>query len=334
MGHKKQEWQYTLFKKTEFLALYDEDTGVLRGGVRFWSLDWGKRPITAVLYLEEGYIRYETPEKKYGISALAQVEDMKPYIEIVEESEAFGQEVVGTGNLTMLPIFPMYSGENRNSVLENQKGKIDAYDMISSGFANDLKDCAQVYWLITGAMGMTEKQKRQMLDRLILQHMAVVDGENSSITPYTQEIPWQAREKCLEMLETRMYKDFGGFDVHTIQAGDTNDHVEAAYWPMDEEADAFEYEVITFVRQILAMMGVEDVPQFKRNKVSNQKEQTEMVMLAADYLDDRTLLEKLPWITVDEVDDILARKDGEDFGRFEDVRNDEEEEEEDEGGEA
>ena len=336
MSEEKEEWEYTLFKMTEFLPLYDEKDGSLRGGIRFWSLDWGKRPITAVLYLEAGYIRYETPEKKYGVSSLQPVTDLLPYIEIVEESEAFGEEVVGTGNLTRLPIFPLYSGENRESVLVNQKGKIDAYDMISSGFANDLTDCAQVYWLISGAMGMTEADKRQLLDRLILQHMAVVDGENSSITPYTQEIPWQAREKCLQMLETRMYKDFGGFDVQSIQAGDTNDHVEAAYWPMDEEADAFEYEVITFIQMILDMMGIDDVPQFKRNKVSNQKEQTEMVLLAAPHLDDRTILEKLPWITVDEVDDILARKDGEDFGRFENVpdEEEEEEEEEDEGGEA
>ena len=250
----------------------------------------------------------------------------------MQESEAFGEEVIGTGDLTMLPIFPMYSGKKRNSVLVNQKGKIDAYDMISSGFANDLKDCAQVYWLISGAMGMSEGDKRQLLDRLILQHMAVVDGENSSITPYTQEIPWQAREKCLQMLETRMYKDFGGFDVQSIQAGDTNDHVEAAYWPMDEEADAFEYEVITFVQMILAMMGIEDVPQFKRNKVSNQKEQTEMVMMAANEIDHQTLLEKLPWITVDEVDGILARTDAESHGRFcpEEDETDDEENEEDE----
>lgn len=336
MGEKKENWEYTLFKMTEFLPLYDEKTGVLRGGVRFWSLDWGKRPITAVLYLEEGYIRYETPEKKYGISALEPVSKLNPYIEIVEESEAYGEEVVGTGNLTRLPIFPMYSGENRNSVLENQKGKIDAYDMIASGFANDIQDCAQVYWLVSGAMGNTEADNRQLLDRLILQHMAVVDGEHSSITPYTQEIPWQSRRECMSMLETRMYKDFGGFDVHTVEAGATNDHIEAAYWPMDEEADAFEYEVITFIKQILEMMEIEDMPIFKRNRVSNQKEQTEMIMLAADYLDDQTILEKLPWISVDEVDDILARKDGETFSRFENSLEDEEEEEEeeDEGGEA
>ena len=104
---------------------------------------------------------------------------------------------------------------------------------------------------------------------------------------------------------------------------------------MDEEADDFEYEIIEFVQQILAMMGVEDTPLFKRNKVSNQKEQTDMVVAAAPYLDDQTILEKLPFITVDEVDAILQRKDAESYSRFDDANDeDEEEEEEDEGGEA
>ena len=334
MGHKKQEWQYKLFKKTEFLALYDEDTGALRGGIRFWSLDWGKRPITAVLYTEEGYTKYKTPKKKYGISALELVEDLKPYIETVEESEAFGEEVTGTGTMTTLPIFPLYSGENRDSALDNMKPKIDAYDMILSGFANDVVDIPQVYWLISGAMGMTDADKRQLLDRLILQHMAVVDGENSKIQGYTQEIPVEAREKSLQQLRNQMYEDWGGFDVHTIEAGSTNDHIDAGYWPMDEEADAFEYEIIDFIQQILEMMGIEDTPQFKRNRVSNQKEQTDMVVVAAPWLDDQTVLEKLPFITVDEVDVILARKDADSFSRFENMDDETPEEEENEGGEA
>ena len=320
-GYKNPGWQYTLFKKTEFLPLYDEETGALRGGVRFWSLDWGKRPITAVLYTEAGYEKYQTPAKKYGLSALALKEKMRPYIETVEVSEAFGEEVVGAEDLTMLPIFPLYSGENKQGALDNMKAKIDAYDLILSGFCNDVVDIPQVYWLISGAMGMSEKDKRQLLDRLILQHMAVVDGENSHIQGYTQEIPVEAREKSLKQLRNQMYEDYGGFDVHTIEAGSTNDHIDAGYWPMDEEADDFEYEIIEFIQQILAMMGVEDTPQFKRNRVSNQKEQTEMVMLAAEKLDDQTILEKLPFITVDEVDEILLRLDLESANRFETKKN-------------
>lgn len=323
MGRQKQQWEYTLFKKTEFLALYDENTGDLRGGIRFWSIDWGRRPIMAVLYLEEGYIRYKTEEGKYSLSALRQDGEMQPYIETVQESEVYGEEVVGSETLTRLPIFPLYSGDNRTSALDILKPEIDSTDMVLSGFCNDLHDVAQVYWLISGAMGMTESDKRQLLDRLILQHMAVIDGENSSIQGYTQEIPYEARERCLKALRNKMYENYGGFDVHMIEAGNTNDHIEAAYWPMDEEADDFEYEIIDFVQSILGMMGVDDqTPLFKRNRVSNQKEQTEMIVSAAQYLDEQTILEKLPWITVDEVDDILARKDGEPMDRFEDADTD------------
>ena len=316
-GYDRDQWEYSLFKKTEFLPLYDEHTGALRAGIRFWSLDWGKRPINAVLYTEQGYIRYETPDKKYSVSSLRPVSDLMPYTETVQVSEAFGTEVTGQGESTVLPIFPLYSGENRDSALDNMRPKLDAFDMVLSGFANDIQDCAQVYWLISGGMGMSEQDKRRLLDRLILQHMAVIDGENSSITPYTQEIPYNARKECLQQLRNQIYEDWGGFDVHTVEAGATNDHIEAAYWPMDEEADAFEYQIIRFIRQILDMMGIEDTPLFQRNRVSNQKEQTEMVIQSAQYLDDQTILEKLPFITVDEVDGILLRKDGESMGRFE-----------------
>jgi len=107
-------------------------------------------------------------------------------------------------------------------------------------------------------------------------------------------------------------------DVHTIAAGATNDHVDAAYQPMDEEADDFEYQVIKAVRGILSIIGVDDVPIFNRNRLSNRMEQTQMVMMAANYLDDETVVRKLPFITPDEVDGILARRDRQDQEAFED----------------
>ena len=41
-----------------------------------------------------------------------------------------------------------------------------------------------------------------------------------------------------------------------------------------------------------------------------------MVLSASEYLDEETILKKLPFITVDEVKDILSRKDAEDMDRF------------------
>ena len=47
-----------------------------------------------------------------------------------------------------------------------------------------------------------------------------------------------------------------------------------------------------------------------------------MIMMEANYLDDETILRKLPNISPDEVANILARKDAESQSRF--VREDEE----------
>ena len=311
------ENDYHVFPKTQFLPLPDEYTGKLRAGIRFWSLEWRKRPIQAVLYEEDGYTVYQTAEGKYGLGALEEREKKRPYKLTVRVSAADGEEVVGGDNYGELPIVPVYANKTKQSTLVGLRAKIDAYDMIESGFANDLQDCAQVYWLIGNAMGMMDDDIAKLRDRLIYQHMAVVDTDNGSIHPYTQEIPHQARTECLNGLRAAMYEDFGVLDVHTVSAGATNDHIDAGYQPMDQEADEFEYQIIQAVQQVERILGLEpEVPIFKRNKLNNQKEQTEMVMLAAQYLDAKTILAKLPFITVDEIEDITTNRDAENGARF------------------
>lgn len=62
---------------------------------------------------------------------------------------------------------------------------------------------------------------------------------------------------------------------------------------------------------LLALQGIEDTPIFTRNRVSNLKEQVEVVAMEAEWLDEETILRKLPNVTPDEVAEILARKDAE-----------------------
>jgi hypothetical protein len=200
------------------------------------------------------------------------------------------------------------------------RSKIDAYDLVQSGFANDMQDCAQIYWLIGGAGGMNDRDLAKFRERLLYRHIASVqNADDVTVTPYTQEIPYNARETLLTRIKAQIYEDFGGLDVHTVAAGATNDHIEAAYQPMDENADDFEYQIIEAVRKLLALQGVsaEDAtPQFKRNRIANETERTQMVMTAAQYLDDEAVLNHLPWLTPEEVDEILKRKAAEDMERL------------------
>lgn len=316
--------EYHVFPMTEFLPFRDEVTGKIRAGVRFWCLEWRKRPVVVDLYEEQGYSRYQTAEGKYGLGALELKEERKPYKETVQTSEADGEEVIGGDNYMMgetpvIPIAVMYGNRNRQSALIGMKANIDAYDMIHSGYANDLSECAQVYWIINNADGMNDNDITRFRDRLLLEHMAVADTEHSSVTPYTQEIPYNSREACLNRIRDCIYNDFGALDVKNIAAqAVTATQIRAAYQAMDEEADDFEYQVNEFIQQILVLIGIEnDYPLFDRNRISNEKEETEMVMLAANQIDRETLLRKLPFITVDEIDGILARTMQNDMGAFE-----------------
>lgn len=304
-----------VFKLTEFVPLWDEDDGTLKAGIRFWSLDWQKRPVTVVLYEEDGYTKYKTREGSKGLD-LVMAEDKHSYKQTVAVNEADGETVVGESNYSSLPIVPLWGNKAHQSTLVGMREKIDAYDLIDSGFANDLEDCAEIYWIVNNAMGETDSHLAQFRDRLKLQHIAVADGDNSNITPYTQDIPTTSRTAFLTEIRNQLYEDFGALDVHTVAAGATNDHVDAAYQPVDEEADDFEYQIIQCVRQILKLNGIDDTPIFKRNRISNQTEQTNMILMAANYLDDETLLSKLPFLSVDEVQKVLLNKDADLNARF------------------
>ena len=308
-----------VFPVTEFVPFWDEETGALRAGIRYWRLTPDK-PMMAVLYEEDGYTKYKSDDGEE--LSFHVVQDKRAYRITIQHTEVDGDLIVGEDNYSSLPIVPLWGSKLKQSTLVGMQHSIDSFDLIRSGFANDLTDCAQIYWIIENCGGMSDDELARFRDRLKITHIANVDTDNSKATPYTQEIPYQARKEYLDQIRSGIYEDFGGLDVHSVEAGSTNDHLEAAYQPLDEEADDFEYQICEFVQQILALIGIDDTPVFKRNKISNEKEQVEMVMMEANYLDDETILRKLPNISPDEVANILARKDAESQSRF--VREDEE----------
>lgn len=318
-------WNYDRlysFKFTEFAPLYDENTGALRAGVRFWQLD-STRPLNATLYAEDGYSNWRQ-DRDYKLSPLdrngefADAEVRIPYKETTGYIPADDELVImGGENYGTLPIVPMWTSRLKQSTLIGMKSAIDAYDLVKSGFANDLQDCATVFWIVKNAGGMSQAELAEFRDRLRFEHIAKVDGfDGADAQPYTQDIPHAARVELLKELREGIYEDFGALDVHTVAAGATNDHIDAAYQPMDENAGDFEYWVGECIIQILKLIGIEDTPIFSRNRISNQMEQVQMVVQEAQWLDTPTILRKLPNIRPDEVAAILQRMDAEDMARF------------------
>ena len=310
-----------VYKETEFVPLYDEETGALRAGIRFWQIDQYK-PMYAVLYEMDGFSKFRKASKdKGGNGEFVLIENKRAYRQMYAQAEAETEpEIVGEENYTSLPIIPLYGSRLKQSTLIGMKGSIDAYDLVRSGFANDMTDCSEIYWIVSNAGGMDDEDMGKFRQRLKVNHIANVENSDDvSVTPYTQEIPYQARKEFLDQIRSGIYEDFGGLDVHTISAGSTNDHIEAGYQPLDEQADDYEYEIIQTIQNLLNLIGIEEqTPLFNRNRISNQKEKTDMVIECANYLDEETTLRHLPFITPDEVDDILERKKQDDYDAFSD----------------
>lgn len=296
-----------VFPVTQFVPLWDESTGQLRAGIRYWRLT-PQKPLIAVLYEEDGYTKYKMEDEEGGNLTVTQ--EKTAYKVTVQKTEVDGVISEEGGNYSTLPIIPFWGSDLKQSTLVGMREQIDSFDLVRSGFANDLQDIQEIYWIIENCGGMSDADMARFRDRLKLHHIAGIQNasDGAKATPYTQEIPYAAREAYLNDIRSGIYEDFGGLDVHTVEAGATNDHIDAAYQPMDEEADDFEYQVIEFIQQLLALMDIEDTPIFKRNRISNQREQVEMVAMEANWLDEETILRKLPNITPDEVEQIMLRK--------------------------
>lgn len=300
------------FPVTEFAPLWDEVDGRLRAGVRWWRID-DSRPMTVVLYEEEGVTRFRTTED----NALERLGERRAYVTEIASTPAGGDEVVGERNYGPLPVVPMYGNRLAQSALVGMREAIDSYDLIRSGFADDLQDCAEIWWTVGNAGGMTDSDLARFRDRLKYLRIASVDTEAGQVAqPYTQDMPFQARQAYLTTIRSEIYESFGALDVHAVAAGATNDHIDAAYQPMDENAADFEHWVAEALRQVLRLQGVDDSPVFKRNRISNQKEQVDMVVEEAQWLDHATVLRKLPNVTPEEAAAVLAATEAEEMGRL------------------
>ena len=298
------------FKATEFVPLYDEETGALRAGIRFWQIASDK-PIRATLYEEDGYTEY----RKDGIQ-ISILQEKRAYVLNTVSSKADGLQIVSGQNYESFPIVPLYANTYKQSELVPIKAQIDAYDLIKSGFANDLDDASMIYWTINNAGGMTDVDLAKFIERIKVVKAAAVDDE-AKAEAHTIDVPYQSREAYLNRLEKDIIKDFMGLDAEKIQGGNvTATQIKAAYEPLSEKADRFEAQVIQHLLAILKLAGIEDYPKFRRSQMSNETEQTQMVMQCANILDTQTILEHLPFLTVDEVPAILERLEKEEAERM------------------
>lgn len=304
-----------------FMPLYDENTAELQGGIRYWFKMVGNDRIGRyTLYEPDGFTEYV----KKGSDEVTVLEDKRAY-KLVRSVLANGQVEDEFGeNYTSIPIVPLYANDLHESELVGIRECIDCYDYIKSGLANDIDDTSGFYWILKNTGGMDDVDLAEFIKRMKTVRASVVDGDDGATAEaHTLEVPCEARKTMLELLRKDIYEDFQTLDVSTLSAAaKTTQEIRAAYQAQDNKCADFEYFVIKFCDRILALAGIDDEPSFRWNRTLNETEQTNMILAAANYLTDEAIIKHLPFLSPEEADDIITKRNSESAGRF----NEEEEE--------
>ena len=307
-----------VFRLREYVTLYDEDNGSLMACISFRQVAEDK-PLRATLYEEDGYTDYI---QRSGEDMTVKKEK-RPYILHLRSTEADGTEIYDGENYPSFPIVPLKNGEDALSELAGKRNTVDALDLCTSNMVNYVDDGNLIYWVLTNCDGMEDLDDAKFLDKVRTTHIvhAGVEGdEGATAEPHTIEAPFSGTEATIDMLKRKLYEDFQAFDSSAVSAGNqTATAIAASYTPLDLKVDDFEASVTEFILGILALAGIDDEPSYTRSRIINRAEETQTILMGAEYYDDEYITKKLLTINgdADQYDALMERKAAEETERLE-----------------
>lgn len=307
-----------VFDAVEFIPLWDEETGALRAGIRYWCLA-KEKPLRITLYEEDGYTEYIDRKKGDGIVELS---PKRPYILNVIKT-GFSTEIKDGANYDSFPIVPLWYNNSKNTALSGLRDTIDAIDLLTNGFANTVADTKQVLFILRGAVGNSGEQKfREVMNRIERLGGAAVD-DDQSIDTVTPEISHDANREIIQMLENNLYRDAMALQVSTMQAGSvTATQIRAAYEPLNQKTDLFEMQLRTCLNAIMQFAGCSGTYTFERSTVANSQESMQTLMLSAQYLPREYLVKRILAVLgdTDSTDTVIQMLDEEEASQVGEVQ--------------
>lgn len=303
-----------IFDYMEFVPLYDEYTGELMAGIRYWQID-NTKPFCVTLFEPDGLTEFVRENGK----DMAIKTPKRAYKAIKIRSKAEGEVMVSGGNYETLPVVPLYN-EDKQSAIVGKQNTLDAYDLTLSQMVNNVDDGNFIYWILKNCGGMDAVDDEQFISQLKITHVAHADGDvGSGVDAHTVEAPYQANEVTLEKLRRQLFDDFMALDTKTIASGAvTATQIQAAYEPLNSKCDQFEFCVIDFINRILALAGIDDNVSFVRSKIVNTNEEIQNTVASSEYLSREYITKRLLTLIgdPDKYEEVWAQLQTEDMDTF------------------
>lgn len=304
-----------VFRVTEFAPLKGQDTGLVMAGVRWWQID-AEKPLRFTLYEPDGFTEYiKRPNEDVMVYKPKRAYKLK-----VVRSQAEGEISVDGENYETLPIVPLYGDKSHKSALTGKRNTLDALDLSRSNMVNNVDEGNLIYWVLTNCGGMDDLDDAQFVERLKTLHVAHADGDaGATATAQTVEAPFQGTQATIDMLLRQLYDDFQAFNVAAVSASNQSaTAIRASYIPLDLKCDKIERQVTRCILGILKLAGIDDQPSYTRNQLINKSEETQTIIMQAQYFDEEYTRKKLLTINgdIDQLDEITKRIDADGMNRM------------------
>lgn len=210
-------------------------------------------------------------------------------------------------NFGKVPFIIFRNNNRMTSDLYRYKDLIDIYDKVLSGYANDLEDIQQLIYIIENYGGEDLKEFLSDLKRYkTIKTETDVNGTSGGVKTLSIDIPVDARNSLLEILERRIYKSAQSLEQYNAESfgNASGTALKFFYRKLELKAGLTEIqfrkgfnELIRAILQFLKKDTKKPIIQtWTRNMISNDLETTQIAMDSKDVVADETILKNHPWV--------------------------------------
>lgn len=240
--------EITVFKSEDCIPFYDDYTGVLKAFIRYIQVQGQMNDTTKKLFVEVYEEDGLTVYKQEGKSTL-EIEKPKTAYQYTVKASAI-EKNVEVKAIGKLPIIEFYNNKERKSDLTpSLRAKIDAIDLVQSGFVNNVEDFSDVFWVIKASgVGADSDDYEDFLANINKTKRIFAE----EATPEQFQIPHEARSKLVEIFKQQIIEESGIIDTKDLTGTQlTVVAIRASTLKLRQRISDCEWQVYKSVNEIL-----------------------------------------------------------------------------------
>lgn len=206
-----------------------------------------------------------------------------------------------------VPFIVFRNNKRITSDLHRYKDLIDIYDKVLSGYANDLEDIQQLIYILENYGGEDLKEFLGDLKRYkTVKTETDGNGTSGGLKTLSIEIPVEARNSILEILEKRIYKSAQSLEQYNAESfgNASGTALKFFYRKLELKSGLTEIQFRRgfneLIRVILKFLNYNEkvtITQiWTRNMISNDQETAQIASESKDIISDETILRNHPWV--------------------------------------